>query len=575
MAGSSNTPVSILSELAKDPEAEARKEVAGNPKTPSDVLIILASDPDWFVSRVAKQNPSFKVKSEIEQFKKDLNLINSFSDTYPSLDLEASSWVVSTYHMKTLLDDIQVALNQAGYDGETKLHILLNQGENDKLEVGVGETVLSPEPNPGTEEFREALKNAIKIQTGKLETETLGEIAESSGIDTVPSLITAESPFGLPDGGALAQLTERGIELRDDMPISDALRHWNIQHENRHKWLDGNTELSDEEKEVVAIILAFQEAQLDEHLRVLLFAFGVEEREIPQNLADKTLIEGVIQYLAKTRPGYRDALAGKERVIAKQISLIVLNNITPEEVPIMSVKDELYKTAQKLVPSIMHVIRRNAPTYDIAPANYEDAAKVMDLLKTTEGETEEKEHNINAAFYKFGNREDWYKNLEAKIEGIIDNFNRDAIAPETTEKTRMMIRLLDVGRRKAIQEFIIEKLTELNNGDKDIAEAIFNEKVLIIEEHVADEAHLNTVIDLFADIGIMEYDRYQKGAYSDAMPVSLMDNLANLLRLSATNLEEVSAKNLQDVLSRILRGDIVLMIKAIDWESIREWKKFQ
>ena len=105
-----------------------------------------------------------------------------------------------------------------------------------------------------------------------------------------------ESPFGLADGGALAQLTEKGIELRDDIPMSDALKDWNIQHEKWHKRLDGNTKLSNEIKEVVAIILAFQEAELDKHLKALLRAFDVGSEEIPEDLSNIDLIKGVIGY---------------------------------------------------------------------------------------------------------------------------------------------------------------------------------------------------------------------------------------------------------------------------------------
>ena len=50
-AGNPNTPVEVLTELAKDSNCDVRYNAAGNPNTPVEVLTELAKDSDWGVRR--------------------------------------------------------------------------------------------------------------------------------------------------------------------------------------------------------------------------------------------------------------------------------------------------------------------------------------------------------------------------------------------------------------------------------------------------------------------------------------------------------------------------------------------
>ena len=60
VAENPNTPIDVLSELAKDSDYDVRCFVAENPNTPIDVLTELAKDSDWCVRRNAARNPKLK-----------------------------------------------------------------------------------------------------------------------------------------------------------------------------------------------------------------------------------------------------------------------------------------------------------------------------------------------------------------------------------------------------------------------------------------------------------------------------------------------------------------------------------
>lgn len=60
VARNPNTPVDVLTELAKDSHWAVRVSVACNPNTPAEVLAKLAKDSDFDVRRYAACNPKLK-----------------------------------------------------------------------------------------------------------------------------------------------------------------------------------------------------------------------------------------------------------------------------------------------------------------------------------------------------------------------------------------------------------------------------------------------------------------------------------------------------------------------------------
>ena len=60
VAENPNTPIDVLTELAKDSDWCVRRHAAENPNTPADVLTELAKDSDYDVRRYAACNPKLK-----------------------------------------------------------------------------------------------------------------------------------------------------------------------------------------------------------------------------------------------------------------------------------------------------------------------------------------------------------------------------------------------------------------------------------------------------------------------------------------------------------------------------------
>jgi hypothetical protein len=164
--------------------------------------------------------------------------------------------------------------------------------------------------------------------------------------------------------------------------------------------------------------------------------------------------------------------------------------------------------------------------------------------------------------------------MERQVMKTLSEFSASA---REHVSTRWIIRALTLDAKGRILKKIEESLRDINTDDdgKVDEEAVKDAlaKVNVIAETVPDGKHLNPVIDLFADIGIMELDRYDKGCYQGAATPEFKETVAALLRTSTTNLANLTGSNVEDMLKKIFSGNIVLMIKATDWKSIDEWKR--
>ena len=89
-AGNPNTPVDVLTELAKDNNCDVRCFVAENPSTSADVLTELAKDSYWCVRRNAVRNPNMPgYEAEELQF--------MVKDTYVSVQGTTHIWYKHNY----------------------------------------------------------------------------------------------------------------------------------------------------------------------------------------------------------------------------------------------------------------------------------------------------------------------------------------------------------------------------------------------------------------------------------------------------------------------------------------------
>ena len=243
----------------------------------------------------------------------------------------------------------------------------------------------------------------------------------------------------------------------------------------------------------------------------------------------------------------------------------------------------LYTAARRLITAILRLLRRGTPTYLYEPSlSAEDTSPVVSYLRRTEQRTNRNGHKLQLRQYEAGG--DWIGELigpEGKITKDINSFYNDTLE---NPATRLAVRLIgkdeaELSRNRAIiKKAIREMLVAVGAKDPDL---IIEKHVRFIAAHSGNARYLNTTIDLFTDVTMLEIDRYEQGDYKDGeIPPTLKDNFINLLRLGITNFDELKSKLNpgEDAVTGILRvifAGGILRIKAIDWDTMREWRKRQ
>ncbi len=272
-----------------------------------------------------------------------------------------------------------------------------------------------------------------------------------------------------------------------------------------------------------------------------------------------------------------------------------------EELTQMIKGSGVYEAAKDLIPGIMYETRK-APTYAIEPAaSIDSVSPVIQYLRRTERSLGGEGHNIITRSYLADSV--WADNVKETVKKVLPDFYNDATNFEgkdySQNKTRMVIRLISrdgksLEREKGeITEFIREGLMgQIMSDKKDMADEdrkkmadfMIKSKIRFVEAYVGDLQHLNTVIDLFTDITMMECDRYGKpdGYADEQVPEWMKERFLRLLGSSITNYDELVREasrtagegSLAAILAAIFAG-YMLRIKPVDWKSIRRWKDAQ
>ncbi|MFH1665811.1 MAG: hypothetical protein ABIA77_06680 [Candidatus Omnitrophota bacterium] len=267
----------------------------------------------------------------------------------------------------------------------------------------------------------------------------------------------------------------------------------------------------------------------------------------------------------------------------------------------------MYKAAENMVPEAVDMMRK-VPTYAIEPAaSLDTVSPVISYLRRTERSGRKKGHHLHARSYLAD--DNWKDNVMKELDAVLPDFYDDVTGYEGKDhyqnKTRMVIRLVSKdGRgcaegRSAVKEHIRVKLFELIDADRDemtigekqkMAELIISSKIRFVDAYVGNAEYLNTVIDLFTDITMLECERYGRNengdfkndGYREELPVQLEKRFLDLLRLSITNYDALMEKVKEDTgsvdtaqLLKTIFSGYLLEIRPVRWELIREWKDAQ
>jgi len=242
----------------------------------------------------------------------------------------------------------------------------------------------------------------------------------------------------------------------------------------------------------------------------------------------------------------------------------------------------VYGVALDAITGVVDIIRKGAPTYSLAPAFYEHISPTTNCARDVEEIFGDERDVVHSEHYGIGNGENWFENLLERLDPMLEEFN-DVVA-SGRPAPRMLIRALG-GREEwqRIRDHIERRLEELNTDadgkvDKEAVRKALR-MIHVITVSVEKAKYLNPVIDLFTDITAMEFDRYRqkdyvmKDADDNERYQELKSILVRLLRISTVNLTDLTEDNLLSILQDIFNGLKALVIRAINWESIRMWKK--
>ena len=312
----------------------------------------------------------------------------------------------------------------------------------------------------------------------------------------------------------------------------------------------------------------------------------------------------------RTQP-VEDTVWGDAAVATDRVALILTAHMRPVEglksvtmdgrakkANKISEAKKIYDAAEALVPAVAKLIRRDVPTYDIAPIPYEEANETFSYARKIEQLLQKANHQIHLNHYRIGNNENGYENLIQQVDGQLENFIKDV---EENPGARMIIRTVDgiagtrsriishlmsnqEGARGVLTKMVARGELTLEQRDKIMS------RIKIIEMDIGREPrHLNTVIDLFVDLTAIEIDRYVSGYYQVGDAGKDRENLKklkngflSLLKLSVDNFSDLEAaalnldSNRQALAENVLHlifTDKKLIIHAIDWESLRDLKK--
>ncbi len=382
----------------------------------------------------------------------------------------------------------------------------------------------------------------------------IGNMVDSDG-NPITIMSTAGFAFTVSEDGkaitmrppGLADLT---VSVSNDQ--SDAIEPAELSNKLRATLKDYASTLTKDEKD-----------RIDEWIK------GLDENEIsrivilePQATV-KGFIDNKILYLS--------------RDLIKEPLLL----IRPEPATMAKIAAEpTYEEAKKIVPEIASIMRRGSPTYLISPAIEEDIAPTTSNNRIAEQILGKQGHRITAKSYPVD--EKWVEKLEMLLRNTMPYFEADLSNPTTQEVTRMAIRFMPDAEGKIAEKIrgVIRKfLEELKKYTSDQIEDILDKQIHLIPISIQRVEHLNSSIDLFTDLSMMEIDRYLKGAYpGEELPVELRDRFLALLKLSITNFDDLmkvvkTKEDIKGILEAIFKINVLLRIRPVDWKSIDDWKR--
>ncbi len=176
------------------------------------------------------------------------------------------------------------------------------------------------------------------------------------------------------------------------------------------------------------------------------------------------------------------------------------------------------------------------------------------------------------------------------LSSYVDNADKGVWMPELKKILRIELKNFvenDLIKRAPLMEIRIKEGKDTREIVEQMIEGILAElgyqekikdiknRIRLVQVQIESGKHTNPAIEFFADIGMLECDRYINGDYGDenrVPPQDLQNHFLALLKLSIKNSADFEGKNINEILNMIFAGHL-LEIKPADFKSFDEWNR--
>ncbi|MDO8535453.1 MAG: hypothetical protein Q7S30_00340, partial [Candidatus Omnitrophota bacterium] len=228
----------------------------------------------------------------------------------------------------------------------------------------------------------------------------------------------------------------------------------------------------------------------------------------------------------------------------------------------------LYESAVKPAAGVASIIRRNNATRIVSLV----ASDIDKYLVGRFGQTARDLAGPDIHLTSYADNADknvWMTELGKIMEIELKNF----VEKDLSKRAPLMEIRIKEGKeaRDDVEAMIKDILIKLGQQEK--IDAIRN-RIKLVQVSLEQGKQTNPAIEFFADMGMLECERYISGDYGDERtpPQELQDSFLTLLKLSIRNGEDFDGKNINEILSMIFAGHL-LRIRPADFKSFDEWNK--
>jgi len=222
----------------------------------------------------------------------------------------------------------------------------------------------------------------------------------------------------------------------------------------------------------------------------------------------------------------------------------------------------MYDAAVKPAAGVMSGVRKDTATRILfLLASEEDKPVVSGIGQEA--------RNLGIRINSYVAKDDWQGELKKLLEIELKNF----VETDMTKFAPLMeIRIKDgADTRDTVNKMMDEILIRLGYQDKikDI-----RARIRLVQVQVEPGRRTNPAVEFFADVGMLECDRYVNGDYGEdrTPPRDLQEHFITLLKLSIKNGTDFEGRNISDILNMIFSGHL-LQIRPVDFRTFDQWNK--